>query len=210
MTEESGLTVHEEIDVEALIEQNNNFKKKLGDQGNEIGDLRRNLDTVLQQQITQPVAEDDWYADPTEKKVNALEGELNQMKQSQALRELENKHPGFRDLPKDESFASWVGNSQYRSNLYKKADNLDMTAADELFTAWEEQQQAADGQHQTQRTNRNKALNDASMEKGSAGGMRKQYLSRSELIDMRIKNPDKYEAMSEEILKAYAEGRVRK
>ena len=210
MTEESGLTVHEEVDVEALIEQNNNFKKKLGDQGNEIGDLRRNLDTVLQQQITQPVAEDDWYADPTEKKVNALEGELNQMKQSQALRELENKHPGFRDLPKDESFASWVGNSQYRSNLYKKADNLDMTAADELFTAWEEQQQAADGQHQTQRTNRNKALNDASMEKGSAGGMRKQYLSRSELIDMRIKNPDKYEAMSEEILKAYAEGRVRK
>ena len=210
MTEESGLTVHEEVDVEALIEQNNNFKKKLGDQGNEIGDLRRNLDTVLQQQITQPVAEDDWYADPTEKKVNALEGELNQMKQSQALRELENKHPGFRDLPKDESFASWVGNSQYRSNLYKKADNLDMTAADELFTAWEEQQQAADGQHQTQRTNRNKALNDASMEKGSAGGMRKQYLSRSQLIDMRIKNPDKYEAMSEEILKAYAEGRVRK
>ena len=210
MTEESGLTVHEEVDVEALIEQNNNFKKKLGDQGNEIGDLRRNLDTVLQQQITQPVAEDDWYADPTEKKVNALEGELNQMKQSQALRELENKHPGFRDLPKDESFASWVGNSQYRSNLYKKADNLDMTAADELFTAWEEQQEAAGNQHQTQRTNRNKALNDASMEKGSAGGIRKQYYSRSELIDMRIKNPSKYEANRDEIMKAYAEGRVRK
>ena len=30
MTEESGLTVTEEVDVEALIEQNNNFKKKLG------------------------------------------------------------------------------------------------------------------------------------------------------------------------------------
>ena len=210
MTEESGLTVHEEVDVEALIEQNNNFKKKLGDQGNEIGDLRRNLDTVLQQQITQPVAEDDWYADPTEKKVNALEGELNQMKQSQALRELENKHPGFRDLPKDESFASWVGNSQYRSNLYKKADNLDITAADELFTAWEEQQEAA-GNQQAQRTGQRKqALNDATLEKGSAGGMRKQYFKRSELIDLRINNPAKYESMRDEIMQAYTDGRVKK
>ena len=210
MTEESGLPVTEELDVEALIEQNNNFKKKLGDQGNEIGDLRRSLDTVLQQQIKPQVEEDDWYADPTEKKVNALEGKLNSLQQTQALRELEQKHPGFRDLPKDESFAGWVANSQYRSNLYQKADNLDLTAADELFTAWEEQQESANGQHQAQRTNRNKALNDASMEKGSAGGMRKTYWKRSELIDMRIHNPQKYEANREEILKAYAEGRVRK
>jgi len=210
MTEESGLTVHEEVDVEALIEQNNNLKKKLGDQGNEIGDLRRNFDTILQQQATQPVAEDDWYADPTEKKVNALEGELNQMKQSQALRELESRHPGYRDLPKDESFASWVGNSQYRSNLYKKADNLDMTAADELFTAWEEQQEAA-GNQQAQRTGQRKqALNDATLEKGSAGGMRKQYYSRAELIDLRINNPNKYDAMRDEIMQAYTDGRVRK
>ena len=209
MTDESGLTVTEEVDVEALIEQNNNFKKKLGDQGNEIGDLRRSLDQVLQQQV-QPQVEEDWYSDPTEKKVNALEGELNSMKQTQALRELESKHPGCRDLPKDESFANWVGQSQYRSNLYNKADNLDFQAADELFTAWEEQQETANQEQGKRRTNRNKALNDAAMEKGSAGGMRKTYYSRSELINLRINNPEKYEAQRDEIMKAYAEGRVRK
>ncbi len=210
MTEESGLTVTEEIDVETLIEQNNNFKKKLGDQGNEIGNLRRSLDTVLQQQTSQKVEEDDWFVDPTEKKVSAIESELNNLKQSQALRELEAKHPGFRDLPQDESFAGWISKSQYRSNLYAKADRMDMDAADELFTAWEEQQESAGQAHQSQSTSRKKALNDATMEKGSAGGMRKQYYSRSELIDLRINNPSKYEANRDDIMRAYAEGRVRK
>ena len=85
-----------------------------------------------------------------------------------------------------------------------------MSAADELFTAWEEQMQSAQDSNQARRTNRNKALNDATMEKGSAGGTRKQYYSRGELIDLRINNPTKYESMLPEITKAYHEGRVRK
>lgn len=209
MTEEneSDLTVTEEVDYEEVIQ---GLKKKLGDQGNEIGQLRRIADQQIQQQLSQPVEEDDWYSDPAEKKVAALESKLNTIEQQQAIRELESKHPGFRDLPKDESFAAWVGNSQYRSNLYQKADALDMTAADELFTAWEEQQEAANNQHQTRSEERQQALNNATMEKGSAGGTRRKYYSRTELIDLRINNPQKFEAMSEEIQKAYAEGRMRK
>ena len=209
MTEnESDLTVTEEVDYEDVIQ---GLKKKLGDQGNEIGQLRKIADQQLQQQLNQQQAEeDDWYSDPADKKVAALESKLNSIEQQQALRELESKHPGFRDLPKDESFASWVGASQYRSNLYNKADNLDMTAADELFTAWEEQQEVANNSHQSRNQERQQALNSATMEKGSAGGTRKKYYSRTELIDLRINNPSKYEAMSEDIRKAYAEGRVRK
>lgn len=207
MTKESDLTVTEVIDHEAEIAA---LQKKLGDQGNEIGQLRKIADQQLQQQVNQPVEEDDWYVDPAEKKVRALESKLNTIELSQALRDLENKHPGFRDLPKDESFAGWVQGSQYRSNLYQKAEMMDMAAADELFTAWEEQQEAANNQHTEERSNRNKALNDATMEKGSAGGSRKQYFSRTELIDLRINNPNKYEAMRDEIMQAYADGRVRK
>ena len=124
MTDESGeLTVIEEVDHEAEIA---NLKKKLGDQGNEIGQLRKVADYNLQQQLNnQKEAEvDDWYADPAEKKVAALETKLSNIEQQQALRELETKHPGFRDLPKDEAFAGWVGKSQYRSNLYAKADMM--------------------------------------------------------------------------------------
>ena len=209
--EESGLTVtvseEPEVDHEAEIAA---LKKKLGDQGNEIGRLRQISDMALQQQVQPEVDEEDWFSDPTDKKVSALETKLTKIEQESALRELEAKHPGFRDLPKDESFASWVGKSQYRSNLYAKADSMDMTAADELFTAWEEQQEAAGASHNQERTERSKALNDASMEKGSAGGTRKTYFSRTELIDLRINNPAKYEAMLPEIKQAYNEGRVRK
>ena len=208
MTDESGLTVTEVVDHEAEIA---NLKKKLGDQGNEIGQLRKIADYNLQQQASQQeTVEDDWYADPVSKDVSALKNELNSIKQQQALRELENKHPGFRDLPKDESFAAWVGKSQYRSNLYQKADNLDFIAADELFTAWEEQQEGANQTHQQNSATRSKALSDATMEKGSAGGMRKQYYSRAELIDLRINNPTKYDSMRDDIMRAYTEGRVRK
>ena len=207
MTDESELTVTEVVDHEAEIAA---LKKKLGDQGNEIGQLRKVADMQLQQQLTQPEEEDDWYIDPSEKKVKALESKLNSIEQSQALRELESKHPGFRDLATDESFAGWVQGSQYRSNLYQKADMMDFNAADELFTAWEEQQEAANNQHAEQRSNRNNALKDASMEKGSAGGSRKTYFSRTELINLRMNNPNKYDSMRDEIMKAYSEGRVRK
>lgn len=210
MTDESGLTVTEVVDHEAEIAA---LKKKLGDQGNEIGQLRKVADMQLQQQLNQQeteLADDDWYADPVSKDVTALKKEVTTLKQEQALRALEMKHPGFRELPKDEAFAGWVADSAYRSNLYNKADSLDFNAADELFTAWEEQQEAANGQQSQRRTNRNKALNDATMEKGSSGGARTNYYSRTELIDLRINNPSKYEGMREEIMKAYAEGRVRK
>lgn len=206
MSDESQeLTVTEVVDHEPEIAA---LKKKLGDQGNEIGQLRKIADQALQQQAAQ--TEDDFYADPLEKEISQVKQELGDVKQQQALRELEQKHPGFRDLPKNESFASWVEKSQYRSNLYAKADALDLMAADELFTAWEEQQETANTQNQSERTNRNTALNAAAMEKGSAGGGRKQYFSRTELINLRIENPAKYDAMLPEIKQAYLEGRVRK
>ena len=209
MTNESDLTVTEVVDHEAEITA---LKKKLGDQGNEIGNLRKIADMQLQQQVNQQVeqVEDDWYADPVSKDVTALKGELTQIKQEQALRELENKHPGFRELPKDEAFAGWVAKSQYRTNLYGKADSMDFAAADELFTAWEEQQESANSASQQERTNRNKALNNATMEKGYSVGSRKTYFSRTDLINLRLNNPNKYEAMRDEIMQAYAEGRVRK
>jgi hypothetical protein len=205
MTDE--LTVTEVVDHEAEIAA---LKKKLGDQGNEIGQLRRIADHALQQQVNPPEPEESWDFDPVQKDVTGLKKEFNQMRQEQALRDLESKHPGFRELPKDEAFAAWVQDSRYRSGLYQKADQMDFDAADELFTAWEESREIANQQHADNRQSRSQALKDAAMEKGSAGGSRQNYYSRTELIDLRINNPAKYDAMRDEIMKAYEEGRVRK
>lgn len=206
---EDGLT-SEVYDTEAILNENKHLKKKLGDQGNEIGQLRKATDAILQNQLNQQETEDDWDVDPIQKDVSSLRNELSSIKQEQALRALETKHPNYLDTVKGEDFQGWVNGSNYRSRLYAKADAMDMEAADELLTAFEEAQESNNSQVTQKRTNRNKALKDATMETGSAGGMRKTYFSRTALIDMRINNPQKYESMRDEIMQAYAEGRVKK
>ena len=207
MSEE--LTVTEVPDYEAMIEENNNLKKKLGDQGNEIGQLRKVTDQLLQQQVSK-VEESDFYSDPLEKEIKSVRNEIGSMKTEARLRELESRHPGFRELGGNEAFINWATSTPYRSTLASRADSMDLDAAEELLTAWEESQQSANQAHQEQREKRTNDLKAASMEKGSAGGGRKQYFSRTELINLRINNPQKYEAMLPEIKAAYLEGRVRK
>mgnify|MGYP001104960302 CR=1 FL=1 len=208
MSEEDGLTVTQEPDLEYLISENSNLKKKLGDQGNEIGQLRKAVDLTLQQNSARQEVDD--FADPLEKDVKGVRQELNSLKQEQRLRDLESKFPGFRELGQDESFVSWAGSTPYRQRLTQQADAMDLDAAEELLTSWEESRQSANQNHQQAATKRNNDLKAASMEKGSAGGGRKNYFSRTELINMRISNPQKYEAMLPEIKAAYLEGRVRK
>lgn len=206
---EEELTVTEVADIDHYEQEIANLKKKLGDQGNEIGHLRKIADQQLQQQVNNKL-EDDIYADPLEKEVSGVKRELTAMKTEARLRELESRFPGFRELGKDESFVSWAGSTPYRSRLASRADQMDLDAAEELLTSWEESRQAAGQAHQQATQQRSNAMRAASMEKGSAGGGRKQYYSRSELINLRINNPQKYEAMLPEIKAAYVEGRVRK
>lgn len=184
------------------------LQKKLGDQGNEIGQLRKVADQVLQTQVEQQEAE--WDYDPQEKEIRSLKSEVNQIKEAEAVRRLEADFPGFRELPNNQEFQDWVQESPVRSDLYRRADGMDLAAAREMLALWNEREKMRQELQIEGNSHRRQALKDATMEKGSAGGGRKQYYSRTELIDMRLNNPAKYESMRDDIMQAYREGRVRR
>lgn len=200
MTDEIDAELSE---IEQLRQENNRLKHTVGDQGNQIGDLRKLVTDSL------PKEEDDWDYDPQEKEIRSLKSEIGQIKQTEALRQLEGDFPGFRELPNNQEFQDWIQESPVRADLYRRADGMDLSAAREMLALWKEREKIREELQVQGTTQRRQALKNATMEKGSSGGQRKQYYSRQELIDMRWREPDRFAAEWPEIQKAYAEGRVR-
>jgi hypothetical protein len=149
----------------------------------------------------------DERAQASEQRVAALEGQL-------ALTRFERKFPAYENDLKDPKFLNWVGGSNLRQILATRAAQGDFTAADELFTLYNESRpkETADDDSNLD------AARKASLAKGggsavastskSTGG--KKVYKREELIQMRIDNPDEFHRRFEsEFLPAYQDGRVR-
>jgi SMC interacting uncharacterized protein involved in chromosome segregation len=201
MTDEIDAELSE---IENLQKENKHLKQVVGDQGNQIGDLRK----VVAEQI-QSQQESDWDYDPQEKELRDMKSQINEMKTAEALRQLETDYPGFRELPKNTEFTDWIGESQVRADLYRRADQMDLAAAREMLSLWQEREKLKVDLEAEGNTQRRRALRDASMEKGSAGGKKTAYWDRTELVEMRRNRPDEWAAKWPEIQKAYAEGRVK-
>jgi len=145
-----------------------------------------------------------------EQKLQSIEGEL-------MVEKFEKKHPGFQATMATQEFGTFVQGSQYRKNLAIKAAQGDFTAADELFGLYEDVK-STKGTTTTQQNDEGvSAARKASLARSggsSASGVvpsgdGKKILSRTELMEMRIKRPDEFDARQDEILQAYREKRVR-
>lgn len=199
------------------------LEKRLGNQGQELGDLRKVADNYLRQQLDTndtktEVDEVDFYDDP-KKAVNQV---IESNPAIQRVQELENqlkystftnKHPNFKDTAGSEEFQKWVQSSNVRTRMYKNADNLDFDEANDLFDLWDERQdmvkEAVSREKVLKEEEKERALKDATGESGSTGNTSRKMYRRADLINLRATNPDKYSAMQDEILAAYAEGRVK-
>jgi len=221
---------YQDKSVQELVQMHQEAEKLLGRQSSEVGELRKVVDTYIQTQLSEqqkapestPVEEEiDYFSDP-EKAVNkAIENhpkireaeELSQQyKKTNALATLSQKHPDMENILKDEGFAKWIKDSSIRTKLYVQADKqFDYEAADELFSLWKDRKQVVAQTVQNEKNTRKQALKTAST--GSASGSsekptRKIY-RRQDLIDLMKNDPDRYMALSDEILTAYAEKRVK-
>jgi hypothetical protein len=212
-------------------------ERLIGRQANEVHEVRSLADQLLKQQLAsnnkvqqQPIEEsqdDDFFADPkqavnrqVEKHPAVIEArqaalEMKKMKTSQ---QLASKHPDFGIIASDAGFQEWVRGSAIRLNLFTKADaEYDFEAADELLSTYKEIRQIK-AQQVVQQTNQSNqveanaqktAMRAATVDVGGSGETSRKVYRRADLIKLRMTDPDRYEQMSDEIMDAYATGRVK-
>jgi len=214
--------------VKDIVRMHQEAERAIGKQGSEVGELRRIVDdfvktqTVTQQQQA-PVVEDevDFFTDPDKAIARAIERhpkvrqaeELNgQLKRAEALANLKSAHPDFSEVVQDGSFVDWIGKSKVRQELFSRADrNFDFDAAHELLSTWKERKQVVNQSQAVEKIERKQAIRSASTgsTKGSGETASKKTYRRADIIELMRTNPDRYQQLSDEIMKAYAEGRVK-
>lgn len=222
--------------LDEIVKMHQEAEKLIGRQAQEVGEVRKLADSLLKQQLEQkhdtqpvPAQEIDWYEDPAKAVNQAVENNpiLKQLAASQAqqaqqatLQQIEKAHPDFLSVAQSDDFINWVKESKIRIGMLAQAENYDLDAAMELLGTYKsikgikaQQQQVsqaadeslkkADGEART------KALKTAAVQQGGTGESTKPIYRRADLIRLRMQEPDRYESMAEDILQAYAEGRVR-
>ena len=205
-------------------------EKLIGRQANEVGELRKLTDEILKQQLanTKPKEEEnstevDFWSDPDTYLNKKLENHPDilaakqaqlQMKHQQASETLHKKHPDMLDVVKSQDFQDWVAASKVRTQLYVAADSqFDTDAADELLSTYKALtgKKADEGKQQAKELadSRDKQLKAASVDLGGGNATSRKIYRRTDLIRLRMQDPARYEALADEIMLAYQEGRVK-
>ena len=209
--------------VKDLVRMHQEVQSVLGRQGNEVGQLRKVVDDFIKAQTVQnkpPEEEVDFFADPdkaiqkaidSHPKVRQAELMANQMRQTSAAHTLNTKHPDYKEIVSNNDFAQWVLGSKVRQELFRRADRYDVDAADELISTWKERTQVVKQTAAVEQQSRKQAIKQASTgsSTGSGESASKKVYRRSDIIDLMQRDPDRYMALSDDIMLAYAEGRVK-
>ena len=215
--------------LEDVVKMHQEAEKLLGRQSSEVGELRKVVDDYIssqtqsapQPQNVEPEDDIDYFTDPQAAVNRAIENHpkireaeeysANYKKQS-ALAELNNKHPDMQEILGDPKFAEWIKSSKIRTQLFVAADQqYDADSADELFSLWKERKQVVQQTANVEKQERKQQLKAANTgnARGSAEGTRKKVYRRADIIKLMKTDPERYQALSDEILTAYAEGRVK-
>ena len=209
-----------------IVDMYSNLEKELGRKGQEVGELRKLADEFLRSQVNQrepePEEEVDFYDDPkaavekllkNDPRLRQAEQTAAAMKAQAAQAQLEKAHPDFMDVVQDTAFQEWVKGSKIRTQLFMAADNYDFDAANELLSTWKERSMINKTKEAEaeQEANRKAALKGAKSEGRSSGEAKagKKIYRRADLIRLKQTDPQRYDALADEIYAAYAEGRVK-
>jgi len=215
--------------LEEVVQMHQEAEKLLGRQSSEVGELRKVVDDYIssqtqqapQQQYVEPEDDIDFFTNPQGAVNRAIENHPKikeaqeysmQYKQQASLATLRAKHPDMQTILNDPKFAEWIKASKIRTQLFVAADQqYDADSADELFSLWKERKTVAQQTAQVEKQARKQTLKAANTgnARGTGEGSRKKTYRRSDIIKLMKTDPERYQALSNEILQAYAEGRVK-
>jgi hypothetical protein len=219
--------------LDEIVKMHQEAEKLIGRQAQEVGESRKLLDEYIKQQLNtvsndaQPVQQEiDWFEDPAKAVNQAVENNpvLKQLKEQQAeqqkhaaLQTIEKSHPDFMGIAQSEDFANWVQGSKIRMQLFAQANNYDVDAAMELLGNYksikgiqeQKSQKADDTLRKADSEARTKTLKAAGVQQGGSGELSKPVYRRTDLIRLRMTDPERYNNMQDDIMQAYSEGRVK-
>lgn len=212
--------------LDDIIKMHQEAEKLIGKQAQEVGEVRKLADDLIKQnlagqkptEVKEP--EVDFFEDPkkavantvaTHPDVIAARQATLELKKIQIQQKLSSEHPDFMDVARDPQFAEWVKSSKVRLDLWAKADgDYDYDSANELLSTYKQLKGiAAKKAEQSGDKVRKQALKAASVDVGGSGESSKRVYRRADLIRLKMTDPQRYEALSDEIMQAYSEGRVR-
>jgi hypothetical protein len=213
--------------LEDIVKMHQEAEQLIGRQAQEVGEVRKLADELLKQQLSQkqtkPAQEEsdiDFFENPQKAIQNALENHPDikaakqasqQMRQMQLQSQLSTKHPDFSSIVQDGDFIEWVKASPVRLRMFEDADtNYNFETADELLSTYKQLKGVRSKEvEDAGKQSRTKALKAAGVDVGGSGESPRKIYRRADLIRLRMTDPDRYEQLGDEIMRAYNEGRVK-
>ena len=218
--------------LEDVITMHQNAEKAIGKQGQEVGEQRKLIQSLMEAQNTtqtnappeeKTTFEDQFYSDPAQAVNSAIENhplvvearkERQVQQQQHQLSVLEKAYPDWQDRVGTKEFQDWVGSSAIRTEMFRKADSeYNPDYAIELFDMYDKVNMVDKTKEvkKQETAKRDKALKKTSSEtrstNDSVGG--KKIYRRADLINLQVSDPNRYASLADEIHSAYAEGRVK-
>jgi hypothetical protein len=200
-------------------------QSELGRKGNQIGEYRKIIEENLREKVERANAspkEDvkvDIYDNPDEFVNQAISNNptlaemkevLQQQKIQQVVDRMNSEHPDWKEIGQSPEFINWVEASPVRMELSQRFNaSYDYNAANELLTTWKEKNQIDSKIKEMGDKERSNQLKAASTGgKGSAEPPTRKVYNNEDIINLMIRDPEKYRANVEEFDRALAEGRV--
>ena len=213
--------------LDEIVRMHQEAEKLIGKQAQEVGEVRKLADELIkqnlgsrQQQTRQEEPEVDFFENPQKAVQRTVDNHPDilaarqvtlEMKRAQIQQRLAQEHPDFGEIAKEQDFANWVKSSPVRIKIFEQADSgYDYDSANELLSTYKQlrtvkSKQVSDEGEVTRKQN----LKAVGVDVGGSGESSKKVYRRADLIQLQLRDPDRYAALSDEIMQAYVEKRVR-